>query len=113
MSYFTFVGQPGEFLTAGNGAGVPGRDLSPDDVAALDPEAKATLEQHVATVAHPIYEKHDGEPPAPKRHRKTADDEAEAESVPSEPEPLQVPTNVVVQQPTVTEPDDGKASPRS
>jgi len=63
MSFLKFIGQVGEHLTAPNGYGIPGRDLSQADVDSLDPEAKATLEHHIANHATPIFAEQDGEVP--------------------------------------------------
>lgn len=82
--YLKFVGDPGEFL-----AGVPGRDLSEQEINDLDSETQAVLANHLANVPHPIYKRMDGDPPEPKRPRGTPD---------TEPEPIHMGTDVVLQE---------------
>lgn len=90
MGYWKFVGEPGEFL-----AGVPGRDLSDADVDGLDPEARATLAEHLERNPHPIYEHRDEDMPAPEPTTEAF--------VLTEPAPNQMATNVAVQAPDSAE----------
>lgn len=97
--HYVFVGQPGEFLTASNGAGVPGRDFTDAEFKTFDPEVQDVIKEHLKNNPHPIFEKREGDPPPPKRVRRAHDAESAADQPEPEPAPMPIPTNVVLQDP--------------
>lgn len=91
MAHWKFIGTEGEYLVAPNGYGVPGRDLSQADVDELDPEARATLEEHLAHNPHPIFEYHDEDLPAPESVAPVAEAAPIAEPIPDASAPVAAP----------------------